>query len=195
MLDQMFSFFQSGLFHIFNWSAWDHLLFVVVLTVPFAFDHWKYLLGWIAALTLSHLIALLLSYYSIMEVSSLSLAFINPLIVLITGLYNVFKERKGKRTDFFGVLFVISLILGGLHGFISTETFSSQLDSNSSVVVGLLSYNFGLFVGLLALCLITLLLGMFIQFILRFSRRDWVLFMSALVIGLVIPMLVKNYPL
>ncbi len=193
MLDQMFSFFQSGLFHIFNWSAWDHFLFVVVLTVPFAFDHWKYLLGWIAAFSLTHLITLSLSFYSIMEVT-LSLVFINPLIVLFIGLYNVFKERKGKRTDFFGVLFFISLILGGLHGFISTETFSSQLNADSTAIVGLLSYNFGLFVGLLALSLLTLLLGMFIQFILRFSRRDWVLFVSALVIGLVIPILVKNFP-
>ncbi len=190
----MFYFFQSGLFHLFNWSAWDHFLFVVVLTVPFAFDHWKYLLGWIATFSLTHLITLSLSFYSIMEVTTLSLAFINPLIVLIIGLYNVFRERKGKRTNFFGVLFVISLITGGLHGFISTETFSSQLNANSTAIVGLLSYNFGLFVGLLALSLLTLLLGMFIQFILRFSRRDWVLFVSALVIGLVIPILVKNFP-
>ena len=194
MLDQMFSFFQSGLFHLFNWSAWDHFLFVVVLTVPFAFDHWKYLLGWIATFSLTHLITLSLSFYSIMEVTTLSLAFINPLIVLIIGLYNVFRERKGKRTNFFGVLFVISLISGGLHGFISTETFSSQLNSDGSAIAGLLSYNFGLFVGLLALSLLTLLLGMLIQFILRFSRRDWVLFVSALVIGFVIPLLVKNYP-
>ena len=194
MFDQFLSFFQLGLFHILDLTSWDHILFLVVLSVPFTFDHWKRLFVWLAVFTLAHFVALLLVYLSIIKVSTLSLSFLIPMIILIIAFYNVLKIRRNYNTGYVGFLFVLSLISGAIHGFASIDTFANQLNTESAVYVNMVSFNVGLLMGQVLVSILGLILGFLGQTLLRFSRRDWVLFTSALVMGLVIPMLIKHYP-
>lgn len=194
MFDQVYSFFQLGLFHVLNLASWDHLLFVIALAVPFSIDHWRNLFGWLGVYVAAHLVGFCLVYFSVLGLGDLSLAFLYPLFVVFLSLHNIFRERQSKRSKFFGLLFTVSLILGGLHGFISTTALASNFTADNAVFVETLSYHLGLFVGLITTALVTLLIGFFGHVLLRFSRRDWIIFVSALIIGLVLPFLVKSAP-
>ena len=41
MLDSFLKFLELGLYHVANFKSYDHLLFLVVLTVPYLFKDWK----------------------------------------------------------------------------------------------------------------------------------------------------------
>jgi hypothetical protein len=60
MLDSFLKFLELGLYHIVSFKGYDHILFLVVLTIPFLFKDWKRLLLLISSFTLGHTLSLLL---------------------------------------------------------------------------------------------------------------------------------------
>ena len=41
MIYDLLFYFELGLFHVLDWSAYDHLLFIIALTIPFSFKEFK----------------------------------------------------------------------------------------------------------------------------------------------------------
>ena len=59
-------------------------------------------------------------------------------------------------------------------------------------LLALLEFALGIEIAQMIVVLIILFLGHVFQNIFRFSKRDWVLVLSSIVIGLVIPILIEN---
>jgi len=120
MLDNFWFHVKLGIDHILDKNGYDHMLFLLVLAVPFIFT-----------------------------------------------------------TFFFGLI----------HGL----GFARHLDmiSDGSLIF-LVEFALGIEIAQVIVVFIVLFLGFLCQTIFRLSRRDWIMVLSAIVIGLVIPMIINN---
>ncbi|MDX1472458.1 MAG: HupE/UreJ family protein, partial [Flavobacteriaceae bacterium] len=69
------------------------------------------------------------------------------------------------------------------------------LNNNTDRLVTLALSTIGLWIGEIILAFIVVFIGFLGQTIFRFTTRDWVLVVSGIALGLVIPMVVSNWQL
>ena len=69
MLQSFLKFLELGLYHILNFDGYDHILFVIIVSVPFIFKYWKRLLILISVFTLGHTLSLILGVYDIVNLN------------------------------------------------------------------------------------------------------------------------------
>ena len=69
MLQSFLKFLELGLYHILNFDGYDHILFVIIVSVPFIFKDWKRLLILISVFTLGHTLSLILGVYDIVNLN------------------------------------------------------------------------------------------------------------------------------
>ena len=81
-----------------------------------------------------------------------------------------------------------------MHGLGFAREFKMYIGKASSKLIPLLEFALGIEIAQIIVVFIVLLLGYIFQTIFRFSKRDWIMVVSAIVIGLVIPMLINNNP-
>ena len=69
MLQSFLKFLELGLYHILNFDGYDHILFVIIVSVHFIFKDWKRLLILISVFTLGHTLSLILGVYGIVNLN------------------------------------------------------------------------------------------------------------------------------
>lgn len=115
-MDQFWFYFNLGLHHVLDINAYDHVLFLIALTVPCTFKDWKHVLLLVTIFTVGHTLSLFLSVFGIVNVSVSFIEFLIPVTILITALLNIFTAGKGPRKEKLGILFFITLFFGLIHG-------------------------------------------------------------------------------
>ncbi len=178
--------------HVLDINPYDDILFLIVLTVPFVFKDWKRVLLLITMFTLGHALTLVMAVYGIISVNAKLVEFLIPIIILIVALYNVFTAGKKAPTENVGILFLSTLFFGLIHGLGYATQFSSHAKQGDSKLIALLELALGIEIAQIIVVFIILFIGFLCQTIFRFSKRDWVVVLSAVVVGLVIPMLIHN---
>lgn len=119
-------YFNLGIRHITDLEAYDHMLFLLALTLPLSFGQWKATLKWITAFTLGHSLSLALAATEMIRIPShwveLSIA-ITISMTVGYHLINGFKVVQGAMW--------LSGIFGLIHGlgFGSYYSFITQSDS------------------------------------------------------------------
>ncbi|MGR7812563.1 HupE/UreJ family protein [Lacinutrix undariae] len=191
MLDEFLINLQYGMYHVLNIKAYDHILFLIVLSVPYLFKDWKRILFLITIFTLGHTVSLALATYNIINVNSKVTAFLIPVTIFIVALYNVFTAGKKAQNEKVGILFFATLFLGLIHGLGYVGIFESTIKSTDNKFLSLLEISLGIQIGQIIVGFIVIFLGFLCQTIFRFSKRDWVMVISAVVIGVLIPMLIR----
>lgn len=194
LMSDFWFYFKIGLEHVLDYKAYDHVLFLIVLTVPYVFSDWRRVLLLVTLFTLGHTVSLLLAVYGVVKVDRGFIEFLIPVTIFITALYNVFTAGKGAKKDKLGVLLITALFFGLIHGLGFSSFFKSLTAHLSSKLLPLAEFALGIESAQIIIVIIVLIIGFICQTIFRFSRRDWMMFISAVVIGMVIPMLITNYP-
>ncbi len=192
MLDALLSNIQHGMYHVLNVKAYDHILFLIVLSVPYLFKDWKRLLFLVTMFTLGHTLSLALTTYDVINVNAKFVEFLIPITILIIALYNVFTAGKKAQNEKVGLLFFATLFFGLVHGLGYVSTFESLINNSNNKLISLLEISLGIEFGQLIVAFIVLFIGFLCQTIFRFSKRDWVMVISAVVVGLLIPMLIHS---
>ncbi|MAZ25965.1 MAG: HupE / UreJ protein [Cytophagaceae bacterium] len=187
-------YFKMGLEHVLDWQAYDHILFFIVLTVPYEFRNWQRTLLLVTLFTLGHTTSLILSVYEVVSVDSGLVEFLIPCTIFVSALYNVFTAGKSGKKDRFNLLLFAALFFGLIHGLGFSSFFKMLTAHLDSKMLPLLEFALGIEASQIIVVLVVLVLNLIFQGVFRFSRRDWVLFISAVVIGIVIPMLMATYP-
>lgn len=192
MIDNFLSNFQDGVYHVLHLNAYDHILFLIVLAVPYLFKDWKRVLLLITVFTLGHCISLALTTYNVVRVNARLIEFLIPLTILIVALFNVFTAGKKSHGNTVGLLFFSTLFFGLIHGLGFIDTFDSMISNSENKLLALLEIGLGIEVGQVFVAFIVIFLSFLCQTIFRFSKRDWVMVVSAIVVGVVLPMLIKS---
>ncbi len=107
-MSQFWLYFQLGLNHVLDIHAYDHILFLIALTVPYTFNHWKKILWLVTVFTIGHTLSLIMSTYGLIKVSSTLVEFMIPVTIFITALFNIFTAKRAG-IEKFGPAFFVTL--------------------------------------------------------------------------------------
>lgn len=186
-------YFQLGLKHVLDIHAYDHVLFLIALTVPFSFNDWKRILLLVSLFTIGHTLALLVSIFEIISVKVYVVELLIPITILITAFYNLFTAGKSGKKESINLVFFITLFFGIIHGFGFSNYFKTILGGTAtSKLMPLAEFALGIETAQIVVVFAVLIVSYIVQTIFRFSKRDWALVMSAFIIGVVVPMIVEN---
>jgi len=184
-MDTFWFYFKEGLFHVLDWNAYDHILFIIVLTVPYTFSNWKRLLSLVTIFTIGHTLSLSLSAYGVVKINTTLIEFLIPVTILITALYNIFTAGKKSRKEQMGVYLITTLFFGLIHGFGFSTYFKMMTASADNKFLPLIEYTLGIEAAQIIIVFLVLIASFICQFIFRFSLRDWVMVISAIVNALI----------
>jgi membrane-associated HD superfamily phosphohydrolase len=115
-MQEFWIFFKIGLNHVLDIQGYDHVLFLIALTVPYAFKDWTRILILVSIFTLGHTLALLLSVFNIIVVKANIVEFIIPITILITAFYNLFTAGKTSKNSNITFIGFVTLFFGIIHG-------------------------------------------------------------------------------
>lgn len=186
-------YFQIGLKHVLDIHAYDHVMFLMALTIPYSFKDWKRILLLVTVFTVGHTLALLLSVYGVIAIKVNIVEFLIPITILITAFFNFFTAGKSSKTESINLVFFITLFFGIIHGLGFSNYFRTILGgSPTSKLLPLGEFALGIEAAQIIVVFVVLILSYIVQTIFRFSKRDWTLAMSAFIIGVVIPMVIES---
>lgn len=192
-MSEFWIYFQIGLKHVLDIHAYDHVLFLIALAVPFSFVDWKRVVVLVTLFTIGHTMALMLSVFEIVTIKVNVVELLIPITILLTALFNLFTAGKSSKKESINLVFFITLFFGIIHGLGFSNYFKSILGgSASSKILPLSEFALGIEAAQIVVVFVVLVLSYIIQNVFRFSKRDWTLVMSAFVIGVVIPMIVES---
>ena len=190
-MDALILYFKLGLSHVLDIAAYDHVLFLIVLAVVFHFNQWKKAIWLITFFTIGHSLTLALAAYDLIKVPLDIVEFLIPVTIFITGVFNILRAsntvaRKEKIT------FFLALFFGLVHGLGFSNYFRILIGKEDDKILPLLEFALGIEAAQIIIVFSVLLLGMFLQNFFRVVKRDWVLVISAIVIGVSIPMMINR---
>jgi HupE / UreJ protein len=192
-MSEFWIFFEKGLRHILNPTAYDHILFLIALTIPYAFKDWKRLLILVTIFTIGHTLALLLSVFGVVIIKVHLVEFFIPITILIVAFFNLFTAGKSSKQESISVIGFVTLFFGIIHGLSFAGYFKTLVGgSANSKLLPLSEFSLGIEASQIIVVFIMLILSYIVQTFFRFSKRDWTLVMSAFVIGVVLPMIIQS---
>ena len=192
MLESFWFNVQYGINHVLDIKGYDHVLFLMVLAVPYVFKDWKRVFLLVSMFTLGHTLSLVLAAYGIVSVNANLVEFLIPVTILVVAIYNVFTASKKDRGTKIGLLFFTTLFFGLVHGLGFAREFKMFAGQSENKLELLIEFALGIEIAQVIIVFIVLFFGFLCQTIFRFSRRDWVMVLSSIVIGLVIPMIIQS---
>lgn len=187
-------YFELGWEHIADLRGYDHILFVAALCVRYLFSDWKKVLLLVTAFTIGHSITLALSVLNLVNVSVTWIEFLIPVTIFITAFSNIFERNFSFKTKF-PLIYFLALFFGLIHGLGFSNYLKSLLGKSTSIVNELLAFNLGLEFGQLLIVAFIMLISWVIVSLLRFPRREWLLFASGGIFFLSLMMAIERYPL
>lgn len=186
-------YFEIGVRHVLDLFAYDHVLFLIALTVPYSFKDWKRLLLLVSLFTVGHTMALLLSVFGVIIIKGNLVEFVIPITILIVAFFNLFTVRKSSKNESISVVILITLFFGIIHGLGFASYFKSLLGGSSqSKLLPLSEFALGIEAAQIIVVFVVLILSYIVQTFFRFSKRDWILVMSSFIIGVVLPMIIES---
>ncbi len=192
-MSEFWVYFQIGLHHVLDIQAYDHVLFMMALVLPFTFKDWKRLLFSVTLFTAGHTTALLLSVYEILVIKAFIVELLIPITILSTAVFNLVTIGKTNRKENLNLIFLITLFFGIIHGLGFSNYFKTLLGgSSNSKLIPLLEFALGIEGAQITVVLAMLIVAYSVQSLFKFSRRDWILVGSAFIIGVVVPMILEN---
>ena len=182
-----------GLKHVLDITAYDHIVFLIALLIPYTFKDWKREFLLVSLFTLGHTLALILSVFGIVSISVTLVEFLIPITILITALFHLFTAGKTTKKDTITFVAVITVCFGLIHGLGFSNYFNTiMVGSGMSKVVPLLEFALGIEAAQLIVVFAVLLFTYILQTFFRFSKRDWALVLSGCIIGVILPMILES---
>lgn len=188
-------YIKLGLNHVLDFGAYDHILFLSALAVPFTFKYWKRVLILATVFTITHCISLAFSVYEVVTVDVGLIEFLIPVTILLTALFNftyVFKEAMDVglflhilATSFFGLV----------HGFGFSNYFKMLMAEEEDKITPLLGFATGIELSQVTIILVVLAIAYVVLDLLKIKRPIFITVASILIIAITIPLLIATFPM
>ena len=184
---------ELGFSHVWDWQGYDHLLFLAALCLPFSTRQWKPLLWLITCFTIGHSLSLILASLEVVAVSSTWIEFLIPVSIAATAVYNmIHAQRVWVRNN--QLVIWVTLFFGVVHGFGFAGYFELIRDVDQPLLSSLLFFALGIESAQIVLGALMLLLSFVVLNVLGRNRRDWVLVVSSVIIGILLPIIIERWP-
>jgi len=190
-MDEFILYVKMGLNHVLDFSAYDHILFLIALAVVFSFHQLKKVLWLITLFTIGHTLTLALSAYGVLKIDVAIIEFLIPLTIFITGVVNIFNVGKTSSTKD-NINLIFALFFGLIHGLGFSNYFRMMVGKEEDKLMPLIEFALGIELSQVIIVLGILVVGSLVQSLFKVSKRDWILVISSIVIGFVIPMMIDR---
>ena len=190
-MDDFILYFKMGLTHVLDFSAYDHILFLIVLAVIFTNFQWRKVIWLVTLFTLGHSITLALSAYKVLEFRMDLIEFLIPLTIFTTGLINIINAKKeANKTG--NINLILALFFGLIHGLGFSNYFKMMIGKEEDKLFPLIEFALGIEVAQIIIVLSILIIGYLLKSFFKIQRRDWILVSSSIVIGFSIQMMLDR---
>ena len=182
--------------HIVDFSAYDHILFIVVLCALYSYSEWRKLITIVTAFTIGHSISLLLSALDIFVISSKLVEVLIPATIIFTAISNIVIQSDKVSTTVFSKKglknYGIALCFGLIHGLGFANNFKFLLGNSDGLVKHLFAFNLGIELGQLMIVLCLLMIYFLFVKCFKTKQREWVLFVSGAGFGVGVILCLTN---
>ena len=180
-------YFGLGRDHILDYAnGYDHILFIIALSVMFSIKDWKRILILITAFTLGHSVTLALATLDLINIKLELIEFLIPVTILITAVSNIFKKDDVLSPMGLRMNYAYAVFFGLIHGLGFSNYLKSILGRDESIITQLLAFNVGLEFGQIIIVAAFLVTGFILVELFHVNRRDWKLVISSAVAGMAI---------
>jgi hypothetical protein len=179
-----------GMEHIADIRAFDHMLFIVALVCVYSWKQWRQWLILVTAFTVGHSLTLALATWDLVDVSVPLIEFLIPFTIAITAGYNIYKPVPPKANVH--INYFLALFFGLIHGLGFSNYLKSLLGKETSLFQPLLAFNVGLELGQILIVLVVLLLMSVSTGIFKSSKRDTIIVLSSIVLGMSVMLLIET---
>ncbi|MBR9855263.1 MAG: HupE/UreJ family protein [Algicola sp.] len=194
-MEEFLFYTKLGLEHVLDFGAYDHILFLSALAVPFTFKHWKRVLVLATIFTIAHCASLALSVYEVMTVDVGLIEFLIPVTILLTALFNfAYVYREALDVGIF--LHVLATAFFGLiHGFGFSNYFKMLMAEEEDKITPLLGFATGIELSQVTIILVVLAIAYVVLNLLKVKRPIYIAVASILIIAITIPLLIATFPM
>ncbi len=194
-MNDFWFYITLGLEHVLDLGAYDHILFLSALAIPFSFKQWKQVLVLATIFTITHCTSLGLSAYGVLKVDVGLIEFLIPVTIALTALFNLYRELKNTSNT--GIYFtgLATAFFGLIHGFGFSNYFNMLMAEEENKLGPLLGFATGIEFSQVAIILLILILAWLVQDVLGLRKRYFILGSSILIVLITIPMLLDTFPL
>ncbi|MCM4167990.1 hypothetical protein KCTC52924_01189 [Arenibacter antarcticus] len=187
-------YIQLGLEHVLDFNAYDHILFLSALAVPFTFKDWKNVLVLATVFTVTHCVSLAISAYGLMSVDVSLIEFLIPVTIFFTAVFNVLVVNKIQHNKHMLSYVVATGFFGLVHGFGFSNYFNMLMAGETEKLSPLLGFAAGIEISQVLIIIMVLLLAVFVQKVLKLKQASFVQIMSIIILCLTVPMLIDTFP-
>ena len=188
-MDDFLFYTKLGLNHILDPNAYDHLLFLVVLTLPYLYKQLRQLVVLVTVFTVGHTVSLWAASAGVIRISASWIEFLIPITILLTALHVLYwnKAITAKSSAPFTLL---ALFFGIIHG-LGFSNYFSMVFADKGIGLPLLYFT----LGIEAAQILVVIAVVFINTVLSHfsvSKRDRLLVGSSIIIGILVPILISS---
>ena len=187
-------YLQLGLSHIADIQSYDHILFIISLSIIYPLKLWKKLLLLITAFTIGHSITLALATLKIISIPTKLIEFLIPLTIFLTAFINIFQKSDNFKPGTYKIKYLVALFFGLIHGMGFSNYLRSLLGKEDSIAIPLLSFNVGIELGQILIVLIFTTISLLIVDIFKVKRREWILILSGIAMGVALILMDERFP-
>lgn len=193
-MENLWFYIQLGLDHVLDFSAYDHILFLAVLALPFTFKDWKKVVLLATVFTIAHCASLLLSVFDVVAVDVYFIEFLIPVTIFATAIFNLFYNQAKNKEKSIVLHLLATLFFGLIHGFGFSNYFNMILSGEEEKLGALTGFALGIEFSQVIIVLSVLAVAYVLQSALRVKQHIFVLVGSMLVLLITIPMLINAFP-
>ncbi|RIV35113.1 HupE/UreJ family protein [Flagellimonas lutimaris] len=194
-MEEFLFYIKLGLNHVLDFGAYDHILFLSALTVPFTFRNWKRVLVLATIFTVAHCTSLALSVYDVVTMDIGLIEFLIPVTILLTALFNFAYVYKESLNVGIFLHILATAFFGLIHGFGFSNYFKMLMAEEEDKITPLLGFATGIELSQVTIILIVLAISYVILELLKAKRWIFIAIASILIIAITIPLLIATFPM
>jgi hypothetical protein len=187
-------YIKLGFTHVLDLAAYDHILFLAALAIPFTFKSWKKVLILATIFTITHCLSLALSAYGILTLNAGLIEFLIPITIALTALLNIVLVVKDVPTTSLSFKSLATAFFGLIHGFGFSNYFNMLMADEEHKMSPLLAFATGIEFSQIAIVIAVLILAYFFRDILSINKKVFIVTVSVLILLITIPMLIETFP-
>ncbi len=194
-MNDFWFYIKLGFEHVLDLGAYDHILFLAALAVPFTFKSWKKVLVLATIFTVAHCTSLALSAFGVVSVNVSWIEFLIPVTIALTAIFNLYQLKMNKTISGIGFHSIATAFFGLVHGFGFSNYFNMLMAEEENKLVPLLGFATGIEFSQVVIVLLVLCLAYVFVDMLRVKQNIFVAVISILILLITIPMLIDTFPL
>ncbi|NNE77647.1 MAG: HupE/UreJ family protein [Pricia sp.] len=186
---------KLGLSHVLDFAAYDHMLFLCALVIPFTLKMWKQAVLLASLFAIAHCVSLALAAFDIIRMDSDLIEFLIPVTIFLTAVFNSLTANSLTFSLGLYLQALTATFFGLIHGFGFSNYFNMILAQESEKLEPLIGFAIGIELAQLIIILFVLMFSHFFVSVFAKAKDNYVFIASAIIALVTIPMLIRTFPL